>query len=615
MGFGDIKKENKYNILLLINEDVQDILEFDSNANIEEVVKTCTEKYGIKENGQNKLKSFLQGSIQNKNSEELKGNVTKIKLKNNSVERLFYDDIAKQKLKIDSNKLIKEKMDHDKECTFSPKITYSPSLKEIRKDLKIEDKLLRDGQISKEKRIFRNLMKSIEVREDIEKNKSRNNSYKIKKMKTIKSSDQKTKAEIIKKEVNGIEDNNLQGNIYKNNDKIFNNLTTTNMTNKFNFLGGSDKKFSLEKSLKLSEKGYASKFLQKQSDKLKLNSNEKDQQKNDNMITESNCQSPNSFKSSKCNNLSHITIQNSQISPVVCSHIKSNESVNKGFIDTNKQENTFTSGNIGPTNLKSYKSSSNLLHSKKGSSVNLNYKLSRNINLSSPKKSLDKISTKIDSPKVNSQASFVTNATRKDTSKGSCKGYLSPEKSINSKRRLSINSSDTIQKMVDRKESKEEFFTRLSSEKKSRSLLNNILKISQNIKEDSIVNRKQSTRPKIPKYLDEERLNSKSNLSKELSENISRKESFDRNVIESNNRNINESIKKFRLNKLKEIFEIIYKNVENIEEIDTLYKLEIPSKLIDHLIKPTCYIMQSKNLEFNFQNFYEIADEILQLVI
>lgn len=70
------------------------------------------------------------------------------------------------------------------------------------------------------------------------------------------------------------------------------------------------------------------------------------------------------------------------------------------------------------------------------------------------------------------------------------------------------------------------------------------------------------------------------------------------------------NIEKFKLNQLKEIYEILTRNGEGID-LDTLTKNGVPQHIKEKVILPTCYMINNKNLEFNFQNFYLIASEIL----
>jgi hypothetical protein len=76
-----------------------------------------------------------------------------------------------------------------------------------------------------------------------------------------------------------------------------------------------------------------------------------------------------------------------------------------------------------------------------------------------------------------------------------------------------------------------------------------------------------------------------------------------------------ENIHKFTLNNLKEIFEVIFNSCESIDDIISLEAREIPEKVKQMLVIPCCSLMKQRNLDFNFQNFFLIANEIMKKVI
>ena len=61
---------------------------------------------------------------------------------------------------------------------------------------------------------------------------------------------------------------------------------------------------------------------------------------------------------------------------------------------------------------------------------------------------------------------------------------------------------------------------------------------------------------------------------------------------------------------MKEIFEILIKDNNKIN-FDSLTQKNIPKHIVDKVVKPTCYMINDRNLEFNFQNFYLISNELL----
>lgn len=76
-----------------------------------------------------------------------------------------------------------------------------------------------------------------------------------------------------------------------------------------------------------------------------------------------------------------------------------------------------------------------------------------------------------------------------------------------------------------------------------------------------------------------------------------------------------ENIDKFKLNNLKQIFEVIYNNCRQVNDFAKMEKFGIPKNIKEKLILPTCYILKERNLEFNFQNFYLIANEIMNFIL
>ncbi len=72
---------------------------------------------------------------------------------------------------------------------------------------------------------------------------------------------------------------------------------------------------------------------------------------------------------------------------------------------------------------------------------------------------------------------------------------------------------------------------------------------------------------------------------------------------------------KFKLNNLKEVFEVIFSKCNSIQDIQNLGKYGISSRMKDNVILPTLHLIQERNLEFNFQNFYLAANEIINFAL
>ena len=72
----------------------------------------------------------------------------------------------------------------------------------------------------------------------------------------------------------------------------------------------------------------------------------------------------------------------------------------------------------------------------------------------------------------------------------------------------------------------------------------------------------------------------------------------------------NKGIENYKLNRLKEIYEILNKEKGKID-FDSLADKGITMHIKEKVIIPTCLMINQKGLEFNFQNFYLISSEIL----
>jgi len=102
---------------------------------------------------------------------------------------------------------------------------------------------------------------------------------------------------------------------------------------------------------------------------------------------------------------------------------------------------------------------------------------------------------------------------------------------------------------------------------------------------------------------------------KELIDNIKHQQYKEKKLLNNCTEKILNNINTFKLNNLKEVFEIIYNNCSNIDDIQNIENYGISSKIKDKLILPTCHIMKERNLEFNFQNFFLISNEIINFTI
>lgn len=112
------------------------------------------------------------------------------------------------------------------------------------------------------------------------------------------------------------------------------------------------------------------------------------------------------------------------------------------------------------------------------------------------------------------------------------------------------------------------------------------------------------------KYLNSS--NHEKSLKDQLEKSYEKKRSIEKFYKSNFTLKSNENINKFKLNNLKEIFEVIFNNCDNIDDIYDLDCCEIQENLKNKLIIPCCNKMKERNLDFNFQNFYLISNEIIK---
>ncbi len=181
--------------------------------------------------------------------------------------------------------------------------------------------------------------------------------------------------------------------------------------------------------------------------------------------------------------------------------------------------------------------------------------------------------------------------------------------------------------MSNRNESNEEFYNRLSSTKKFSTLKNYYNKIYKNStqKTNKTLNncnsnkRLKTNNTNITEklnnplsinvvYLDKKsniQLKTEQNMIKKL-EDLEKEKKFKEELYK---KTVNSNIENYKLNEIKTLYEIL---IENNINFDILYKKGIPKHIINKVVKPTCYMINDKQLEFNFQNFYLICNELLE---
>lgn len=150
-------------ISLIIDDTNQTKVYLKPNDNLEEISYKLAMKYDLSEDTKNKIHSILKAFVTKAKKEK---EIRKFKSKDiveKNINRLYYEGIKMKKLKNENLKKTKEKelqklFDNH---TFSPKINYLSQLYAERNHHKIEDKLLRNGEISKEKLVKKKIINNI----------------------------------------------------------------------------------------------------------------------------------------------------------------------------------------------------------------------------------------------------------------------------------------------------------------------------------------------------------------------------------------------------------------------------------------------------------------------
>ena len=167
-------------------------------------------------------------------------------------------------------------------------------------------------------------------------------------------------------------------------------------------------------------------------------------------------------------------------------------------------------------------------------------------------------------------------------------------------------SKESRKLMKHRNESPNQFYTRLTYTKTP---LKNI------VNKSNKSSTPKSTLPNkllksSPGYLNKNKIK-EVQAEKQLSKNIQQMQTDKKKGIKVYQQNANSNLEKYKLNQIKEMYNLLCKDGNIYINFDNLYKENVPSHIIEKVVKPTCNIINERNLEFNFQNFYVIARELL----
>ena len=172
-----IEINEKILISLILSENNSIDIKFGIDENVDKICNDLSEKYNLTDGVKIKLKLNIENHISEEILRRKRDAKTKNQLNKNTIDRLYYKSIENQKNKIQCTSNLKEKiiMKGLEEHCFSPKITFYPkTFGSERKFLKIEDKLIKQGQISKEKKLMKKITDDINFRENIAKERMKN---------------------------------------------------------------------------------------------------------------------------------------------------------------------------------------------------------------------------------------------------------------------------------------------------------------------------------------------------------------------------------------------------------------------------------------------------------
>jgi hypothetical protein len=118
---------------------------------------------------------------------------------------------------------------------------------------------------------------------------------------------------------------------------------------------------------------------------------------------------------------------------------------------------------------------------------------------------------------------------------------------------------------------------------------------------DNVLNTTSSEKRRIREMKFEERLTTEI-------DSIRQNDAIKNKIVENN---FEDNIRKFKTKKLTEFYQIVEINCPNLKSLDKLNDLDIPVHIRDKIIIPTCKIIKNRKIDFNFENFYHISEEIL----
>ena len=596
-----IHEENKNTddkIQLLLEIDEQKKLEVDFNIyeDLNKIINEATKNINLPQDKKEKLKEKIQKSLENYKVEKLNKIRRNKEIKNNNINRLFYQSLAHEKRKEEllGNVRSEKELLEDKQCTFNPVLVYSSDLS--------TKKILFEKNNSKGN--INIIYHSNDDDVDVSRINKLSRSYSKEKQQFLRIA-----KILINREINK--------------PRIFNNSKNKPVKSTYR-----DKIKSVKKD-----------FLSKKEYELKIN-NLKEQERRERQEQESKTKKDNEVEEDHLNNNIHILNEEDNNNNI--KEIENEKTENNRYLTTTKETRENTSFN----NLKTEESEKNeKVESGKGkktknkpdslTKIKLHPYLKRKLGKSLHKDNKDKHDGK------NIDITSKTNHNPKKFHLLSYREHLKKVKESNNANNTNLtNLHLPISEFNKHKESKDKFFDRLSysSHLKNQTSRSNILNRSMDRNKFSKSFNKNSRSLNInfsnsklyngniplsckerKKTFDYNYIKSRKNLRylKQEYDLLNSYESFNSrkdDIKEINSLRYNHNLDKFKLNNLKEIFEILHKNKVSSEDLDNVEKYGISHHFKENLIIPVFKKIKEEHLEFNFQNFYLIANELMNKI-
>ena len=550
-----MKDNKKIQIAIVIDENNTTNIEIHPNEDIDNIVNNLGEKYNLKENIKIKLKEFINIYIESTVKNVEKEVMRKSRMMNDSVQRLYYKAKEKSKKKQDFIKNIKtEELNNNlNECSFKPKINFINKFNE-NKVIKIEEKLHTAGQTYKERNQLKRMINDI---------KSRNQEENLTKSKS--------------------------SNFLKTSIQIKEN-------NEFKFTLGSGMTNANDKSI-LSNNNYnlKSTLNMNVSNQGKIDLNFKDDPSNspiNHFIVASPGKYSMNFLSTRNKNFQNELEKETKMKAEAISDDVNKTRNIKNFF--NKQSETeIKQSNLTSTKVRAVDNLYNKAILKKE-------KQKERFNM------IQRIECPF-SPQINKKSKIMMGTFQETREEFVDRMAYPPKKEIKEKSSSETNFIKKSSTQIEEKTSDQINFN--SDDKTSTNqLLNDQIIVKSNI----IRSCKYSLKPKY--YITNKKV-ADSYLIPSLIKKIENKQKKEVHLKLNLTNKTEQNLNKFKLNNLKEIFELINKNCSSIEEMDNLDNYGISNQTEQKLIIPTFEIMKKRNLQFNFQYFYLIANEIMNYIL